>query len=35
MDPSFKQAWNEAPTEESELLAAQRFYKSEKRLLVF
>jgi RNase H-like domain found in reverse transcriptase/Integrase zinc binding domain len=35
MDPSFRQAWNEAPAEESELLAAQRFYKSEKGLLIF
>jgi hypothetical protein len=35
MDPSFKQAWNKAPAEELELLVAQRFYKSEKGLLIF
>jgi hypothetical protein len=34
-DPRFKQAWSEAPAEESELLAPQRFYKSGNGLMIF
>jgi Integrase zinc binding domain len=34
-DPSFKQSWKEAAANESELLAAQWFYKSDEGLLIF
>jgi hypothetical protein len=34
-DPSFKQSWKEATVDESELSAAQQFYKSDKGLLIF
>jgi Integrase zinc binding domain/Chromo (CHRromatin Organisation MOdifier) domain len=34
-DPSFKQAWTKVPAEESELLVAQRLYKSGNGLMIF